>query len=350
METSLGEIAKLVDGAVIGDAETRITGFNSIRQAETGELTFVAHERYIPLMAATRASAILVPRNIAEGAKPLVQVDSPYEAFLRLIQHLRPPKMSLPKGIHPTAMVAASAEIGPDAALGPHVVVSDGARIGAGTIVCAGCYIGRDTSIGEATLVYPNVSIREEVTVGARCIIHSGAVIGSDGFGFASRDGVHVKIPQTGTVVIGDDVEIGANSAVDRATFGATRIGSGTKIDNLVQIGHNVVLGEHCIVCGTSGIAGSAVIEDHVTIGAQAGINGHIEIGRGVTVGARSGVTKSVKPGQVVSGFPATDHNREKRILASLRHLPEYARRIRQLERRIQELEELLHGKAADNS
>ena len=186
--------------------------------------------------------------------------------------------------------------------------------------------------------------LREETKVGARCIVHAGAVLGSDGFGFAPVGGQWAKVPQVGNVIIGDDVEIGTNSAVDRATFGSTVIGNGTKIDNLCQIGHNVQLGEHCVISGMTGVAGSTVIGNHVTIAAQVGIGDHLEIGDNATVGGRAGVATSVKPGAVVSGFPAMDHKAELRILASLRRLPDAVRRVKELERRIEQLEERLHG------
>jgi UDP-3-O-[3-hydroxymyristoyl] glucosamine N-acyltransferase len=217
--------------------------------------------------------------------------------------------------------------------------------------------------IGENTVIYPNATLREGVRVGARCLIHAGVVLGSDGFGFAPLDGAWFKVPQTGTVIIGDDVEIGANSAVDRATFGSTVIGRGTKIDNLVQIGHNVRIGEHCVISGMTGVAGSSTVGNHVTIAAQVGIADHVEIGDRVTIAGRSGVISAIEPGQVVSGFPAIDHHTDMRIMAARRRLPELPRlmaRVKALESRIRELEERwpvagdkekeLHGKAADHS
>ncbi|MFO7973402.1 MAG: UDP-3-O-(3-hydroxymyristoyl)glucosamine N-acyltransferase, partial [Candidatus Hydrogenedentota bacterium] len=211
-------------------------------------------------------------------------------------------------------------------------------------------YVGKGARIGPDTLIYPNASILAGVVIGARCVIYSGAVIGSDGFGYVNGPGGPRKIPQVGNVVIEDDVEIGANSAIDRGTFGSTIIGNGTKIDNLVQIGHNVEMGERCLVCGNAGISGSAILGNGVTIAAGAGVAGHIEIGDGVTVGGFSGVTKSIASGKVVSGFPAMDHERDKRIIASMRHLPETRREIRELRRRLEELETQQDGTSKDHS
>lgn len=352
MNKSVGEIAELIGGAVIGDSTIRIRGVNGIRQAQEGDLTFVANGRYLPYLAMTRASAVLVSSDMAVGScdKPLIRVKDPDAAFVRIAGLFAPDESHHPRGIHPTAAIAADTRLGRDVAVGAHACIGHGSVVGDGVIIHAGVCIGDGCSIGDQTIIYANASIRERVTIGARCIIHCGAVIGSDGFGFVQVDGIHEKVPQLGTVTIGDDVEIGANSAVDRARIGETVIGRGTKIDNLVQIGHNVRIGEHCIVSGNVGIAGSAIIGNHVVIAGCASISGHLEIGDGVTIGALSGVTKSIKPGQVVSGFPATDHNREKRMRASLRALPEALREIRELRQRVSALEGQLNGKTENHS
>ena len=351
MDKSVGEIAELVGGTVVGDAAVRITGLNGVKQASSGDLSFIGSAGYLPFLETTSASALLVTDDVTNAGHTLIQVDQPYVSFLRVLQQFAAEEgVRHPVGVHETAVIGEDVTLGRDLALDAHVRVADGCTLGDGVVVYANSYIGRSCDIGEQTVIYPNVTIREGVSVGARCLIHAGAVLGSDGFGFVPMDGRLFKVPQVGTVVLGNDVEIGTNSAVDRATFGRTVIGNGTKIDNLVQIGHNVEIGEHTVVCGMSGVAGSATIGSGVTIAAQAGVGDHVEVGDGATIAGRSCVVTSVKPGQVVSGYPATDHKLDLRILASLRRLPDMAPRVRRLERRVQELEEQLHGKAKDDS
>lgn len=344
MNTTVAEIAALVGGRVVGEASTPITGLSGIREAGKGDLTFVSDSRYERHLCDTKAAAVLVRTDISECPRPLIQVEDPYAAFCFIAQHFRPEDPPMQRGIHPSAVIGRNVEIGRDVSIGAHVFVGDHTTLGDESVVYPNVYIGANCRIGARTLIYPNVSIRERVEIGARCILHSGAVIGSDGFGFVFKDGRHEKIAQTGIVVLGDDVEVGANAAIDRATFGKTVIGDGTKIDNLVQIGHNTVIGKHCILCGKVGISGSVVIGDYVTVAAAAGIAGHVEIGERSVVAGFSGVTKSIPPGSVVSGFPAVDHTMEKRLKASIRRLPDALRAIRTLEKRIAELETLLNA------
>lgn len=349
MNATLGEIATLVGGTVVGDSSTRITGLNGIREAVSGELTFVSDRKYLTYLETTGASAVVVTRDVATCDKPLVQVDDPRQAMLAILLQVQSELQSSLDGIDATAKVADSAHIGANTGIGPFVVVDEHAVIGDSAVIHAGCYVGRDTHIGPGSVLYPNVTVRERVTLGARCVLHSGVVIGSDGFGFAQHRGRQVKIPQIGTVVIGDDVEIGANSAIDRATFGITLVGNGTKIDNLVQIGHNVRIGTNCIICGNAGIAGSAVLGNNVTIGAGSGVAGHIELADGVVVAAYSGVTKSMPAGAVVFGYPALEIERGRRMQGALRQLPEALRRLKSLEERCAQLEGLLNGKPEDD-
>ena len=350
MKKSVGEIAELVGGVVVGDPDVCITGLNGIEQAQPGELTFLNNPRYAHHLETTGASAILATPDLDVLGKTLIHVKNPYAAFVSVLHSWAEPlKVTLPEGVHATAVIGSGVTLGEHVAIGPHVFVGDDSRIGGGVTLHHGVSIGPGCVIGDDSVLYPNVVVRERVSIGARCVLHAGAVIGSDGFGFAPFSGSWFKIPQVGTVVIGDDVEIGSNSAVDRATFGRTVVGRGTKIDNLVQVGHNVQIGEHCVVSGMSGIAGSTVIGDHVTIAAQVGIADHLEVGEGVTLGARSGVAQSVKPGKVMSGYPLMEHQDDLRVLATLRRLPDMPRRIRDLERRIQALEENLHGTAEDD-
>lgn len=339
MDTSTSEIAHLVGGSLVGDGAVRITGINSIRQAREGELTFLSDRRYNQFLESTQASAVLVTPDITSSNRPIIQVDDPYAAMQAVLKLDDTEPLSTNDGIHPTAIVDASTRIGADTSIGPHAVIGPRVEIGSGSVIHAGVFVGDDSRIGDNALVYPNVTIRERTTIGTDCIIHPGAVIGADGFGFNQVDGRHEKIPQTGTVRIGDRVEIGANSAIDRATFGETVIGSGTKVDNFVQIGHNCEIGNHCIICGNAGIAGSTVIADYVVVGAGAGVVGHIEIGTGAMIGGYSGVTRSLKPGEVVFGYPAVELGRSKRMHAALRQLPDALKRLRALEKRVSEPE-----------
>ena len=349
MNTTVAEIAAFVGGTVVGDSSTPLTGISGIRQAGPGDLTFLADSRYVPFLETTNASAILVSLDVMESEKALIQVSDPYLALTALLKRVQAETAYHPTDIHPTAVISEDVEMGRHVAVGAHVCIANGCRIGDGVTLYPGVYIGHGCEIGAGTLIYPNAVIREGTRIGKRCIVHSGAALGSDGFGFASVDGKHEKVPQVGTVVIGDDVEIGANTAVDRATFGQTIVGEGTKIDNLVQIGHNVRVGKHTVICGNAGIAGSTVVGDRVTIAAGAGIAGHIEVGEGAVIGAYSGVSKSIKPGRAVFGYPAVEHSRSKRIIAAQRQLPDLVRVIRDLEKRVAELEGQLDGKAEDN-
>lgn len=351
MNKPVAEIAQIVGGTVSGDRDVRISGVNGIREAGPGDITFVRNARYQSLLSVTRASCVLVRPDVSEGHPCLIQVNNPDLAFARILQIAAAeaaPKRR-PAGIHSTAVISEDAVLGAGVFIGAYVVVATGANIGENALVYPGSYVGVNARIGPETILYPRVVILDDVVVGARCIIHSGAVLGADGFGFSPNANAWCKVPQIGSVVLGDDVEIGANSTIDRATFGVTRVGSGTKIDNLVQIGHNVVIGEHGIIAGMAGIAGSAVLGSHVMVGARAGVGGHIDIGDNVQIAGNAGVTKSLEPGKVVSGFPAAEHGRDMRIQAAQRMLPEALRRINRLEKRVQELEEQLHGKTADH-
>lgn len=345
MNKSVHEVAEMVRGTVVGDGDVRITGLGGIAEAVDGDLTFLSHPRFLSHLYTTGAAAVLVSEQCDNGTeKPLIRVPDPYRAFAIMLSEFEAETLQHPTGIHPTAVIGENVTLGQGVALDAHVILAPGSSIGADAVLYAGVYIGRGSSVGPGTVIYPNTTVREGVTIGARCLIHNNASIGSDGFGFQSANGAPTKIPQVGSVVIGDDVEIGANSSVDRATCGETRVGDGTKIDNLVQVGHNVKIGKHCTISGSTGIAGSAVIGDHVTLGGMVGVGNHVEIGDNVTVGGRSGVTKSVESGRIVSGFPVTDHSESRRILASQHRLPQALRRIRDLEERMKLLEQRLDG------
>ncbi len=336
---TLAELAAELDGVVVGDGATVIRGVAGIREAQPGDITFLANSRYDGYVAVTRASAVICSRGMTEAALPLLQVDNPYLAFQKVVKLLRPDVYRPLAGVHATAVVSPAAHVGEGASIGAHCVIEAGARIGARAVLMPGCYVGMQAAVGEDTLLYPHVTVREECVIGDRCILHPGVVIGADGFGFAFDAGRYHKVPQVGIVVVGDDVEIGANTTIDRATTDATRIGDGTKIDNLVQIGHNVVTGKHCIIVAQVGISGSTQLEDYVTIGGQAGIIGHVRLGRGAQIGAQSGVSKSVSPNATVFGYPAVALNVFKRVNAYLQRLPQLFDRTKRLEERVTKLE-----------
>jgi UDP-3-O-[3-hydroxymyristoyl] glucosamine N-acyltransferase len=336
---TLTELAAALDGEVVGDGSIVLRGVAGIREATTGDVTFIANSRYDSYLAETLASAVIIGREASAARVPLLKVDNPYLAFQRAVLLFRPDVYRPAPGVHSSAVVAPDAVLGEGVSVGPHCVVERGARIGARTVLMAGCYIGINAGVGDDGYLWPHVTVREECVLGLRCIVHPGTVIGSDGFGFAFDAGRYHKVPQVGIVVIGDDVEIGANVTIDRATTDATRIGNGTKIDNLVQIGHNVVIGEHGIVVAQVGISGSTRLEDYVTIAGQAGLIGHITIGRGAQVGGQSGVTKSVPAGAKVFGFPALPLALYKRINAYIRRLPDLFDRTKSIEDRVSELE-----------
>ncbi len=335
----LSEIARLTGARFNGPGDPEISGVAPIEKAGPGDLTFLANPRYEKFVETTRATAIFVPPGEWHSKAALLTVENPYFAFTQVLQKLFPLTLEQPEGVHPTAVLGQGVTLGEHVSIGAFVVVKDNVSIGERTTLFPHVFIGRNSKIGRNCTVYPNVSIREKTQIGDRVIIHSGTTIGSDGFGFAPKDGVYHKIPQIGIVVIEDDVEIGANCAIDRAALGETRIGRGTKLDNLIQVAHNVQIGEHTVVAAQSGISGSTKIGRHVVIGGQVGFVGHITVGDGAMFGAQAGVTKSVPSGVIVSGYPAREHKYQLRLEASLQKLPDALKRLRELEKRLAELE-----------
>jgi UDP-3-O-[3-hydroxymyristoyl] glucosamine N-acyltransferase len=331
----LGEIAAAVAGTVEGDATTIILGVGGIEEAGPEDITFVANKKYIPLLKTTNAGAVILGEGVEAPDLNVVRVAEPYAAFARVLAMFAP-EPALPENVSDLAYIADGAAVDEKAAVGPFAVVDAGATIGAGTAICAGSYIGRDSSVGEDCIIYPNVTVRERVTIGDRVIIHPNAVLGSDGFGFATAEGVHHKVPQIGTVVVGDDVEIGAGTTIDRGTMGATVIGDGCKIDNLVQIAHNVTLGKGTILAAQVGIAGSTKVGEYVVMGGQVGLVGHIEVGDRVQIGAKSGIPKSIPPGEIWFGYPARPIMDTKRIEAYLKRLGELFDRVKNIERKLE--------------
>lgn len=337
MQKTLKEIAALIEGKVVGDEQIIIRGIAGIKEARSGDITFLANPRYAHLLETTQASAIITSPEIV-SVKSLIHTSNPSLAFAKLVS-LITPQDARPRGVHPTALIAKDVKLGKDLSIGAYTVIEEGVSLGDRTVVYPGCYIGQRCIIGSDTLIYPNVSIRERVTIGQRVIIHSGTVIGSDGFGFITIEGHHHKIPQAGTVEIGDDVEIGANVTIDRARFDKTIIGQGTKIDNLVQIAHNVVVGQDSLLVSQVGVSGSTVLGKRVTLAGQVGIVGHIEIGDNAVVAAQSGVSKSVPANTQVWGYPAKPLNLAKRVNACVQRLPELYKTIAELKKKVQELE-----------
>ena len=342
---TLREIAERLEGELAGDhGDIVILEVASLREAVPGNISFLAHRRYLKDLQETRASAIVLPKGVSFDRLPSIRVDNPYFAFAQLL-HLFYDLPYQSKGVDERAIVRRGVQIGRDVTLYPYVYIEEDASIGDQVMIYPGTFVGKGSLIGDHSIIYPNVTIREGCRIGRRVIIHSGAVIGSDGFGFVPYKGEHHKIPQVGGVIIGDDVEIGANTTIDRATIGNTVIKRGTKIDNLVQIAHNVSVGEDCVFAAQAGIAGSTQIGNHVTMAGQAGVTGHIRIGDQVTVAGQAGVTKDVKEGQTVAGMPALPHREWLKAMAVFEDLPELKKKISELGNRIEEIERIVGDK-----
>lgn len=333
---TLCELADRVGGTVVGDAGVEISRIAAVEEADSHTLTFATDERYLGAALRSRAAAVLVDASVARepAGKPMLVVKNARLALARLLQSLRPAR---PRGpfVHATAVIEADAELSADVYVGASTYVGHRARIGTGTVVDAGAYVGDDVTIGESAWLHPHATVMAACTIGNRVILHSGSVIGSEGFGWAFVEGRLERIPQVGNVVLDDDVEIGANSCVDRAQTGSTHIGEGTKIDNLVQIGHNCRIGKHCALASLTGLAGSTVVGDYVKIAGQVGTRGHMTIGSRSTVAGQSGVWGDVQEGVTVSGNPAREHREELRREVMIRKLPKLIARVDALERAI---------------
>ncbi len=335
MQKTLKEIASAINGKIIGDENTVITGISGIKEAQKGDITFLANPKYKSFIDTTHASAIIASKDITSSAKTIVQTENPSLAFTKVITMFTPSCETHPSGTSEKALVDKSAKVSQGVAIGPYSVIDKGAIIAEGVIIYPNCYIGKDVKIDKNTLIYPNVIIREGTIIGRNVIIHSGTVIGSDGFGYVEVEGEHRKIPQTGIVVIEDDVEIGANVVIDRARFGKTIIGEGTKIDNLVQIAHNVKIGPNSIIISQTGISGSTSIGKNAILAGQVGLVGHIELGDNVIVGAQAGVTKSVPSNTILLGSPAKPIAEQKKIFACISRLPELFDTIRKIKKKL---------------
>ena len=331
---TLGEVAAQTGGWVAPEvAAQEISGLASLDDANPGDLAFFGNPKYLKAARKSRATAILVPQGFGEELPAIrIWVDDPGAAFAKLLPAFVPPVITFPAGVHPSAVIHPEATLGEGVHVGACAVIEAGARIGARSIVCAHAYIGHGACIGEDCRISPNVTIRERCTLANRVTLHSGVVIGADGFGYEFRDGAHQKIPQTGIVVIEDDVEIGANTTVDRARFGRTWIRKGTKIDNLVQIGHNVTIGENCVLCAQVGISGSTRLGNFVTLAGKVGLSGHIEIGDEVVFGAMSAIAKNVPAKSIMFGAPARPIREYKATYALLKNIHKLYDRVKKLE------------------
>jgi len=334
---SVNDIAGRIQGEVIGNGEILLAGLAPADMAGSGDLTFAENEAFFQKAVSSEASAVIVDGDFHSDAKTLIRVKSARLAFAHLLQLFHPEKKFSP-GTHPTAVVHESAKIHPTVHIGPHCVIHENVSLAAGVVVQSGSHIAHDSALGDGTHLFANVTIYPHTKIGKRVRIHAGSVIGADGFGYVFDSGKHHKIPQVGNVVIHDDVEIGANVTIDRGALGATEIGQGSKIDNLVQIAHNVRIGANCIVVSQVGIAGSTTMGDFVTLAGQVGLAGHLKIGSQVTVMARSGVMNDIPDGGVWLGEPARPQRDRKRQLIAIERLPELAKRVRELEKRLESL------------
>jgi UDP-3-O-[3-hydroxymyristoyl] glucosamine N-acyltransferase len=336
-EITVREIARLAGGEFEGDAERTVRGVKPLDEAGPDDLSFVAEPRYHPYIRSSRAGALLLGREVAAelpNGMAAVRVEDPRRALTAVLEALYPPRPHV-AGVHPTAVVGDGAVVDPSASVGPFAVVGEGAVVGAGAAVGAHTVVGRGARVGAGAVLHPHVTLYDGAAVGARSIVHSGARLGADGFGFVPGAAGLRKVPQVGGCIVGDDVEIGANTTIDRGSVGDTVIGDGTKIDNLVQIGHNCRLGRHVIVVSQVGISGSTRVGDGAVLGGQAGVQGHIEIGAGARIGAQAGVTASVAAGATVSGYPARPHREALRAQAAVFALPKLVERLRALEKAV---------------
>jgi UDP-3-O-[3-hydroxymyristoyl] glucosamine N-acyltransferase len=337
MTFTVSQVAEQLRGEVFGDGAVELTGFASADHARNGDLTFAEKDTYFAAAEQSQAAAIIVTGAFTSAKKVLIRVPNARVAVARVLPVFFPLDQH-PFGIHPSAIIADSAQIDPTAHIGPNCVVGARARLGARSVLMGGNHIGRDCQAGDDCCLFPNVVIYAQSQIGHRVTIHASTVIGSDGYGYVFDEGRHRKMLQVGNVIIHDDVEIGANVAIDRGALGATIIGQGTKVDNLVHIAHNVTIGRHCLIMGQVGFAGSTRLGDYCVIASQSGIAGHLTLGNQATVGAKSGVMRDIPDKGTVLGIPAAPDKQAKRQMIALQQLPELIRRTRELEKQVAEL------------
>ncbi|MDL2280597.1 UDP-3-O-(3-hydroxymyristoyl)glucosamine N-acyltransferase [Selenomonadales bacterium OttesenSCG-928-I06] len=342
MKKKLKEIAEIIGGEIINQSEEiikiEITGVNNIQDAGPSDITF-AVEPHLEKAGLSNAAAVIVPETVYEFSKPAIRVANPRIAFTLLLD-LYTEKPQIDPGIHSTVVIGKDVKIGDNVSIMAYTVIADGAVIGDNAVIYPHCYIGHKSKVGKDILLYPQVTIRENCTIGDRVIINSGAVVGSEGFGFVTKDKIHHKVPQVGGVLIEDDVEIGANSNIDRATTGFTVIKKGTKIDNLVHIAHNVVMGENCLIVAQTGISGSVIVGNNVTFAGQSGTAGHLKIGDNCVFTARAGIISDVESNSFYSGYPARPHREWLKIKAAGVRLIDFTKKIKELEEKIKKIEQ----------
>jgi UDP-3-O-[3-hydroxymyristoyl] glucosamine N-acyltransferase len=335
---TLGELAEYVGGRVRGDAGVKIRSAATLGRAGEGDISFLSNEKYEKQLLSTKASAVIVGKDTVAASAPLLVAEDPYYAFMQIMVLLHGHRKHKKVGISPKAVISDSAKVGAGCHIHEFATIADGAKVGDGCVIYPCAYIGENVQIGNDCILYPNAVIYEGCRIGNRVIINSNATVGEDGFGFASHNGVHHKIPQIGCVVIEDDVEIGAGCGIERGTLNDTIIGQGSKLGDLVAIGHGTKVGPHCLLVAQVGIAGSTTMGHHCIVGGQAGIVGHITIGNNVAIGAQAGVINSVSDGKVVLGAPAIDANQGKRAYGMIQYLPEMRQSIRDLQTQIERL------------
>jgi UDP-3-O-[3-hydroxymyristoyl] glucosamine N-acyltransferase len=337
MSITTSQLAETLQGTLVGDGNVEITGVAPAQQARPGDLTFAEKAAYFAAAEQSQASAILVSGDFVSDSKVLIRVPDARVAVAKALPLLFPPEEQ-PRGIHPSAILSESAQVDPTAHVGPNCVVSDNVRIGARCALLGGNHVRKDCTLGEDVVLHPNVVLYPGTRVGSRVTLHAGTVIGSDGYGYVFDAGRHLKMPQVGHVIIEDDVEIGANTAIDRGALGPTVVGQGTKIDNLVHVAHNVSFGRHNLIMGQCGFAGSTTLEDYCVIASQSGVAGHLTLGPQATVGAKSGVMRDIPPKGTVLGIPAQPDKQMKRQFIAMQQLPELIRRVREAEKEVQAL------------
>ncbi len=335
---TLGELAEYVGGRIVGDPNIIIKSASTLGRAGEGDISFLTNRRYEKQLRTTKASAVIVGKEAANTLVPLLIAEDPYYAFMQIMVLLHGHRKHKKVGISPRASISDSAKIGADCHVHDFATVADEAHIGDGCIIYPCAYIGRGVQIGNDSIIYPNVIIYDECKIGNRVIINANTTIGEDGFGYASYKGTHHKIPQIGCVIIEDDVEIGANCGVERGTLGDTVIGQGSKLGDLVTIGHGTKIGSHCLLVAQVGIAGSTTLGHHCTVGGQVGIVGHINIGNNVTIAAQAGVINNIPDGKVVLGAPAIEANQGKRAYGIIQYLPEMRQNLRKIESQIERI------------